>query len=78
MRSENTTRLPTLGNSNELVCVDGVWRQASQASGIDYSDGQNEESILYETLAQAKNLAWNSPEFAGPYGSWAQEYHLSP
>tara|TARA_Y100001934_G_scaffold24097_1_gene26782 strand:+ start:121 stop:2079 length:1959 start_codon:yes stop_codon:yes gene_type:complete len=78
MRSENTTRLPTLGNSNELVCVDGVWRQASPASGIDYSDGQNEESILYETLAQAKNLAWNSPEFAGPYGSWAQEYHLSP
>jgi len=78
MRSENTTRLPTLGNSNKLVCVDGVWRQASQASGIDYSDGHEEESILHETLTQANNLAWNSPELAGPYRSWAQEYHLSP
>ena len=78
MRSENTARLPMLGTSNELVCVDGVWRQASQASGIDYSDGHEEESILYETLAEANNLAWNSPEFAGPYRSWAQEYHLSP
>ena len=58
MRSENTTRLPTLGNSNKLVCVDGVWRQASQASGIDYSDGHEEESILHETLTQANNLAW--------------------
>ena len=48
MRSENTTRLPTLGNSNELACVDGVWRQASQASGIDYSDGHEEESTLHE------------------------------
>ena len=78
MHSENTLCPPILGTTNELTCVDGVWRQASQASGIDYSDGQNEESILYETLAQAKNLAWNSPEFAGPYCSWAQEYHLSP
>ena len=69
MRSDNTTRLPTLGNSNKLVCVDGVWRQASQASGIDYSDGHEEESILHETLTQANNLAWNSPELAGPYRS---------
>ena len=62
MRSENTTRLPTLGNSNKLVCVDGVWRQASQASGIDYSDGHEEESILHETLTQANNcLLYTSP-----------------
>ena len=64
MHSENTVCPPILGTTNKLTCVDGVWRQASQASGIDYSDGQNEESILYETLAQAKNLAWNSPELS--------------
>ena len=78
MCSENTARQPILGSNNELVCVDGVWRQAKQDSSVDYSDGQEEESILRETLEGAADLSWNSPEFGPPYPSWAQEYHLSP
>ena len=78
MRSENTACPPILGSANELVCVNGVWRQAKQDSSVDYSDGREEESILRETLEGAADLSWNSAEFGPPYPSWAQEYHLSP
>lgn len=78
MRSKNTARSPILGSANELVCVNGIWRQAKQDSSVDYSDGQEEESILRETLEGAADLSWNSAEFGPPYSSWAQEYHLSP
>ena len=50
MRSKNTACSPILGSANELVCVNGIWRQAKQDSSVDYSDGQEEESILRETL----------------------------
>jgi len=78
MRSNETTCPPILNDVNNLVCQDQVWRHATEAYELKYSDGLQEEAGLHRTLDEAEDLSWNSPEFGPPYDSWAQEYHLSP
>ena len=77
MRSNQTACRPILNTVNNLVCKDGIWRHATEGQGLEYSDGLHEEAGLRQTLDEADDLSWNSPEFGPPYNSWAQEYHLS-
>jgi len=78
MRSNETTSPPILNAVNNLVCQSGVWRHATEAYELEYSDGPEEEAGLRRTLDKVEDLSWNSPELGPPYASWAQEYHLSP
>jgi len=77
MRSNQVACPPILNTVNNLVCQDGIWRHATEVEGLEYSDGLNEEAGLRQTLEEADDLSWNSPEVGPPYDSWAQEYHLS-
>ena len=77
MRSNEMACPPTLNTVNNLVCQDGIWRHETEVEGLKYSDGLHEEAGLRQTLEEADDLSWNSPEVGPPYDSWAQEYHLS-
>ena len=77
MRSNEMACSPILATVNNLVYQGGIWRHATEAQGLEYSDGLREEAGLRRTLEEADDLSWNSPEFGPPYSSWAQEYHLS-
>jgi precorrin-6B methylase 2 len=77
MRSNEMGCPSTLNTVNNLVCQDGIWRHETEVEGLKYSDGLHEEAGLRQTLEEADDLSWNSPEVGPPYDSWAQEYHLS-
>ena len=69
---------PHLANHNHLHRVSsGVWIKDSDAS-FDYSDGEEAESYVAQSIAQVRDRGSLSTELASKIRDWSSEYHLSP
>ena len=69
---------PHLANHNHLHQVSsGVWIKDSDAS-FDYSDGEEAESYVAQSIAQVRDRGSLSIELASKIRDWSSEYHLSP
>ena len=66
-----------LTNSGYLLdAIDGVWRRAEFA-GIPYSDGDEVEQRMEQTLRNALDKSLFSPELAATIVDWPSYYHVS-
>lgn len=54
-----------------------IWCRSDQTS-ISYSDGDDAESYLLNTISNAQDVSSTSPELASAIRDWPSEYHLSP
>ncbi|HIG14862.1 MAG TPA: hypothetical protein EYQ32_10485, partial [Gammaproteobacteria bacterium] len=67
-----------LANHNRLHRVSsGVWIKDPDAS-FGYSDGEEAESYIAQSIAQATDRGSLSTELASQIRDWSSEYHLSP
>ena len=69
---------PHLANHNRLHQVSsGVWIRDPDAS-FEYSDGEEAESYVAQSIAQVSDRGSLSTELASKIRDWSSEYHLSP
>ncbi|HRA80798.1 MAG TPA: class I SAM-dependent methyltransferase [Thauera sp.] len=54
-----------------------IWCRSDQTS-ISYSDGDDAENNLLNTVRNAQDVSSTSPELAAAIRDWPSEYHLSP
>jgi len=67
-----------LANHNSLhQAPSGVWTKDSDAA-FAYSDGEEAQSYIAQTIAQATDRGSLSTELADQIRDWSSEYHLSP
>ena len=70
---------PALISENRLLSREGVWYPIEgNNDGFAYTDGDSEEQAIKERILSARDRSTRSQELAGPYNSWALQYHLSP
>ena len=67
-----------LANHNRLHrASSGVWTKDADAA-FEYSDGEEAQSYIAQTIAQATDRGSLSTELASQIRDWSSEYHLSP
>ncbi|HAN60330.1 MAG TPA: hypothetical protein DCQ11_05700, partial [Gammaproteobacteria bacterium] len=67
-----------LANHNRLHrASSGVWIKDADAA-FEYSDGEEAQSYVAQTIAQATDRGSLSTELASQIRDWPSEYHLSP